>query len=47
MTKFAKNRTIEQVKIPAGHATADKVETVMKPLGKTMKTAVCRIFLNS
>ena len=37
MTKFAKIRNIEQVKIPPGHPAANNVKTVMKPLGKAMK----------
>ena len=37
IVKFAKNRSNEQVKTLLGHPAAKNVETVMKPLGKTMK----------
>ena len=37
MTKFAKNKSTEQVKTPPEHSAANNVETEMKPLGKAMK----------
>ena len=39
MENFAKSRNIELQKIPPLHPSANPVETFMKPLGKTMKTA--------
>ena len=37
MENFTKNRNIEQVKTPPGHSFPNNLETVMKPLCKTMK----------
>ena len=37
MENFTKNRNIEQIKTPPGHPSPNNLETVMKPLGKTMK----------
>ena len=37
MTEFAKNRNVEQVKIPSRQPAANNIETVMKPFGKAMK----------
>ena len=39
METFARTRDIELQKIPPLHPSANPVETFMKPLGKTMKTA--------
>jgi len=39
MSDFADSRGIELLKIPPLHPSANPVETFMKPLGKTMKTA--------
>ena len=39
MKQFTENRTIDQKNIPPLHPSFNPVETFMKPVGKTLKTA--------